>query len=114
MVLTLVVCKILFNKDIFDIKFPLGNHISNPKEPHFHRPGTLLFDSIVGYANVLGIVAKLVACLQLRKRAPSSTSAVEATTMHKIAHRVENAPFNFIGFDAFGCQTMKKWPHTRL
>jgi hypothetical protein len=37
---------------------------------------------------------KIVACLQLRKRAPSSASAAEATTKHNIAHRVKKASFN--------------------
>jgi hypothetical protein len=56
MVLTLVVCKILFPRELFDVKFPLSNRISNPKEPHFDHPGTLPFDSIFGYANGSGIV----------------------------------------------------------
>jgi hypothetical protein len=57
MMLTLVVCKILFPREIFDVNFPLGNRISNPKEPHFHCPETLPFNGIVGYANSGEIVA---------------------------------------------------------
>ncbi len=38
MVLTLVVCKIFFPGEIFDVKLTLGNCISNPKELHFHGP----------------------------------------------------------------------------
>jgi hypothetical protein len=57
MVLTLVVCKILFPGEIFGVKSPLGNRISNPKEPHFNQPETLPFDGIVGDANGSGIVA---------------------------------------------------------
>jgi hypothetical protein len=57
MVLTLAVCKILFPWVIFDVQFPLGNCISNPKESHFHRPGTSLFEDIVGDANNGGILA---------------------------------------------------------
>ncbi len=51
MVLTLVVCKILIPGEIFDFKVPLGNFISNPKEPHFHQPETLPFDGIFDNAN---------------------------------------------------------------
>jgi hypothetical protein len=54
---TLVVCKILFPGEKLGVKSPLGNHISNPKEPHFNQPGTLPFDGIVGDANGSGIVA---------------------------------------------------------
>jgi hypothetical protein len=57
MVITLVVSKILFPREIFDVKFPLGDRISNPKEPHFHHSGTLPFNGIIGYANNSGIVA---------------------------------------------------------
>jgi hypothetical protein len=57
MVLTLAVCKILFPGVIYDVQFPLGNRISNPKKPHFHRPGTLPFEGIVGDANDGGSVA---------------------------------------------------------
>jgi hypothetical protein len=37
-VLTLIVSNIFFSGEIFDVKLPLGNRISNPKEPHFHGP----------------------------------------------------------------------------
>ncbi len=37
-VLTLIVSKIFFPGEIFDVKLPLGNCISNPKELHFHGP----------------------------------------------------------------------------
>ncbi len=57
MVLTLVVCKILFPGESFDVKFPLGDRICDTKESHFHCPGTLPFEGIVGYANGRGIVA---------------------------------------------------------
>ncbi len=75
----------------------------------------LLFDVIVGDANGGGIFtidgggrlrvshffkseSKFVACLQSRKRTPSSASAVDARTNSKIAQRVKNAPFNLMGF----------------
>ncbi len=34
----------------------------------------------------------IVACLQLRNRAPSLASAAEAMTKRKMAHKVKNAP----------------------
>jgi hypothetical protein len=60
MVLTLGVCKIVFPREIFDVKFSPGNPISNPKESHFHCLGTLPFYGIVGYANGGGIVVMRV------------------------------------------------------
>jgi hypothetical protein len=57
MVLTLVVCKILFPREIFDVKFPLCHSISNPEELHFHGPGPLPFHGVVGDANCGGIIA---------------------------------------------------------
>ena len=57
---------------------------------------------------------QMVACLQLRNRAPSSDSAAEATTKRKIVHSVKNAPFNLIGFVGSGFHPMKKWPHALL
>jgi hypothetical protein len=100
--LALVVCKILFPGEIFDVEFPLCHSISNPEEMHFHRPGTLPFHGVVGNANCGGIIAiygcgglrvahflslsqKIVACLQFGKRAPSLASAAEAMTNHKIS-----------------------------
>ncbi len=54
------------------------------------------------------------ACLQFRKRAPSSASAVEATTKSNIAHRVKKAPFNLMGLVGSARQPMKKCPQARL
>ncbi len=79
----------------------------------------LPFYRIVGNANDGGVVAidgggrlrvshffsasqKIVACLQFRKRALSSTSAADATTNHKNVQRVKNALFNLIGLFASG------------
>jgi hypothetical protein len=58
----------------------------------------------------------IVACLQLRKRAPSLALAADAdaTTKRKIAHKVKNAPLNLMGFDGSGHHPMKKCPHARL
>ncbi len=39
---------------------------------------------------------------------PSLASTAEVMTKRKIAHRVKNALFNLIGFNASGCQPMKK------
>ncbi len=57
---------------------------------------------------------KIVACLQLRKRAPSSASAVEATKKRNIAHRVKKAPFNLMGLVGSVRQPMKKFPQAWL
>ena len=62
----------------------------------------------------LRVNLKILACLQFRYRAPSSTSAAEATTKYKIAHSMKNAPFNLIGFVGPGFHPMKKWPHALL
>jgi hypothetical protein len=51
--------------------------------------------------------SKIVACLQLRKSAQSSASAVEATTKRNIAHYVKNAPFTLMGLVGSGRQPMK-------
>ncbi len=50
---------------------------------------------------------KIVACLQLRKRAPSLASAAEATTKRNIAHRVKKAPFNLMGLVGSAHQPIK-------
>ncbi len=55
-----------------------------------------------------------MACLQLRNNAPSSASAVNATTNLKIAHNVKNAPFNLMGFVGSTFHPMKKCPHALL
>ncbi len=57
---------------------------------------------------------KIIPLLQVKKRAPSSASSVEATTKQRIAHSVKNAPFNFIGLPLLGIQPMKKCPHAWL
>ncbi len=57
---------------------------------------------------------KIVACLQLRKRAPSLASAEEATTKGNIAHRVKKAPFNLMGLVGSVRQPMKKCPQAWL
>ncbi len=57
---------------------------------------------------------KIVACLQLRKRAPSLAFAAEATTKRNIAHRVNKAPFNLMGLVESACQPMKKCPQAWL
>ncbi len=67
-----------------------------------------------GWPSYSSVTRKIAACLQLRKRAPSSASAAEATTKRKTAQSVKNAPLSLIGFVASGFHPMKKWPHTRL
>jgi hypothetical protein len=57
---------------------------------------------------------KIVACLQFRKRAPSSASTAEATTKRNIAHRVKKAPFNLMGLVGSARQPMKKCPQAQL
>ncbi len=57
---------------------------------------------------------KIVACLQMRNNAPNSASAMEATTNRRIAHSVENAPFNLMGFVGSAFHPMKKCPHALL
>jgi hypothetical protein len=56
----------------------------------------------------------IIACLQLRKRAPSSTYAADAVTNLKIAHSVKNVQFNLIGPVGSGFHPMKKCPHALL
>ncbi len=57
---------------------------------------------------------KIVACLQFRKRAPSSASAAEATTKRNIAHRVKKALFNLMGLVGSAHQPMEKFPQAWL
>jgi hypothetical protein len=57
---------------------------------------------------------KIVACLQFRKRAPSSASAAQAAIRHNIAHRVKKAPFNLMGLAGSTHQPMKKCRQARL
>jgi hypothetical protein len=57
------------------------------------------------------ISQKIMACLQFRKRAPSSSSAADATMNSKIEQRVKNSPFILMGVVASGFHPMKKWPH---
>ncbi len=57
---------------------------------------------------------KIVACLQLRKKAPSLAFAAEATTKRNIAHRVKKAPFNLMGLVGSARQPMKKCPQAWL
>ena len=56
----------------------------------------------------------IIACLQLRKRAPSSASTAEEMTKRKIAQSVKNAPFDLMGFAGSAFHPMKKWPHDQL
>ena len=57
---------------------------------------------------------KNIPSLQLRKRAPSSASAADATTKRRMVHNVKNTPFNLIGSPSLGDHPMKKWLHARL
>jgi hypothetical protein len=57
---------------------------------------------------------KIVACLELRNKAPSLALAAEVTTKRKIAQSVKKEPFNLIGFVGSGFQPMKKCPHAQL
>ena len=67
-----------------------------------------------GCPSSLRVSLKMIPSLQFRKRAPSSASAVEATTNRRMVHNVKNAPFNLIGSPSFGDHPMKKRPHARL
>ncbi len=56
-VLALIICKVFFAGKVFDVKFSLFNRVCNPEESHFHGPGTLTFDGVVGDANSGQVVA---------------------------------------------------------
>ncbi len=56
----------------------------------------------------------ITACLQLKKRAPSSASVAKETTKRKITHGVKNAPFNLMDFVGSAFHPMKKWPYAQL
>ncbi len=47
----MIICKVFFDGKVFDVKFSLFNYICNPEESHFHGPGTLTLDGVVGNAN---------------------------------------------------------------
>ncbi len=53
-VLALIICKVFFSRKVFDVKFFLFNRVCNPEESHFHGPGTLTFDGVVGNAKAIG------------------------------------------------------------
>ncbi len=55
-----------------------------------------------------------VACLQLKKRAPSLALTANVTTKRKIAHKVNPPPFNLIGLYGSGHHPMKICLHARL
>ena len=52
--------------------------------------------------------------LQLRKRAPSSASAAEATTNRRIVHKVKKAPLGQMGSPSMGDHPIKKCPQALL
>ncbi len=52
----------------------------------------------------------IVTCLHLRKRAPSSASAVDAMMNLKIAHSVKNVSFNLMGPVRSGFHPLKNVP----
>jgi hypothetical protein len=60
-----------------------------------------------GWPISLSVSLKTVACLQLRKRAPSLASAVGATMNCKIVQRVKYTPFNLMGLVASGFYPIK-------
>ncbi len=68
----------------------------------------------LGWPISSSVTLKIVACLQFRKRAPSSASTVEVTTKHNIAHRVKKAPFNLMGLVGSAHQPTKKCPQAWL
>ncbi len=57
---------------------------------------------------------KIVACLQLRNKAPSSASAAEAKMNLKIVHSMKNSSFSLMGFVGSSFHPMKKRPHALL
>jgi hypothetical protein len=67
-----------------------------------------------GWPTFSSVSLKIVACLQLRKRATSLASIAEAMTKRNIAHRVKKAPFNLMGLVGSACQPMKKCPQAWL
>ena len=128
-VLTSIIGKVLFARKVFDVEFPMFDSICNPKNlismAREHCRLTVLFamPTAVELSQFTGIAGcgwpssssatrKIATCLQLRKRAPSSASAAEATTKRKTAQSVKNASLSLIGFVASGFHPMKKWPQT--
>jgi hypothetical protein len=67
-----------------------------------------------GWPTSSSVSLKIVACLQLRKRAPSLAYTAGAMTKHNITHRVKRAPFNLMGLVGSARQPMKKCPQTWL
>jgi hypothetical protein len=55
--LTLIICNVLFSRKVLDAIFPLFDWICNPKESHFHGVRALTLDRVVGYADGRRIVA---------------------------------------------------------
>jgi hypothetical protein len=67
-----------------------------------------------GWAIFSRVSQNIMACLQVKNNAPSSASAMDATTNHNIAHKIKNTPFNLIGCVGLGFYPMKKCPHALL
>ena len=106
--LTLIICNVLFSRKVLDAIFPLFDWICNPKESHFHGVSALTLDRVLamptavelsqltgiggcGWLSSSSVTQKIAARLQFKRRAPSSASAAEATTKRKMAHNVKNA-----------------------
>ncbi len=62
----------------------------------------------------LSVSHNIVACLQLRKRVPSSASTADAMMNLKIAHSVKNVPFHLMGPVGSGFHPMVKCRQTLL
>ena len=92
-----VISPIVFTTDPTDVSFVLLYLITDPGVAHVNCAGSLLFNSVVsdsigsgvvsvdcdcfcGYPISVRVVRRMVASLQLTKRAPSSALAAEAAT----------------------------------
>ena len=130
-VLALIVSKVLFSWKVLDVVFSLLDSICNPKNlismahERWRLTVLLAMPTAVELSQLTGIggwgcpissrvTRKIAACLQLRKRAPSSASAAEATMNRKIEHSVKKAPLSLMGFAGSGFHPIKKWPQARL
>ena len=124
-VFTLVVRKIFFPWVVFDVKFLLLHSICNLEKcisinrdcwrlmVLFTIPtGVKLWQCIgvggCGCPTFFSASLKIVACLQLRKSAPSSASVAEAITIRSITHNVKKCPIHFDGFGGIRLPTHEK------
>ncbi len=125
MVFTLVVRKIFFPWVVFDVKFLLLHSICNPEKQIsinrdcWHLMVLFAIPTAVKLLQCIGVGGcgcpisssmslKIVACLQLRKSAPSSASVADAMTKRSMAHKVKKCPIHFDGFGGIPLPTHEK------